>query len=338
MVTLKQIALECGVSVASVSKALNQAPDISAPTAERIRQKASELGYYPNAAARALKTNRSYNIGVVFDDETGVGLTHEYFNEVLNALKEQVNIHGYDITFISKNIGNQEMGYLEHCRYRNCDGVVVVCADFNDSSIEELGRGDLPFVSIDYVFEGKSAVLSDNRQGMYELVSHLYDKGHRKIAFIYGDDTMVTRSRMDGFRDFCKEHSMEIPDEYLISSAYHNPKQSALGTRQLMSLEDRPTCIIFPDDVSILGGITEIEKLGLKIPEDVSVAGYDGISFSRLMRPIVTTYKQDSVSLGRRAAELLIEAIENSGDYKPEVQHVPGSVQIGQTVKLLNIE
>ena len=102
MVTLKQIANACGVSVASVSKALNQAPDIGIETAERIRRTARELGYYPNSAARALKTNRTYNIGVLFDDDTHVGLTHEYFSHVLNAVKNGAERRGYDVTFISK--------------------------------------------------------------------------------------------------------------------------------------------------------------------------------------------------------------------------------------------
>ena len=126
MVTLKEIANVCGVSVATVSKALNHASDISQETTEKVSRVARELGYYPNAAARQLKTNRSYNIGVLFVDDTHCGLTHEYFSSVLNAVKNEVEHNGYDVTFISKNIGSTTMSYLEHARYRNCDGVVIV--------------------------------------------------------------------------------------------------------------------------------------------------------------------------------------------------------------------
>lgn len=106
MVTRKQIASVCGVSAAAAGKALNNAPDISTETAERIRKAAGELGYYPNSAARALKTDRTRNIGVLFEDDTHCGLTHEYFSHVLNAVKSSAESRGCDVTFISDELKN----------------------------------------------------------------------------------------------------------------------------------------------------------------------------------------------------------------------------------------
>ena len=135
MPSLKDLAKECGVSVATVSKALNDQPDISPATRERVRAAAHRMGYLPNAAARSLKTNRTYNLGVLFVDERQSGLTHEYFSAVLDSFKVEAEKHGYDITFINHNISGKSMSYLEHCRYRNVDGVVIACVNFYDPQV-----------------------------------------------------------------------------------------------------------------------------------------------------------------------------------------------------------
>ena len=165
MVSLKTIAERCGVSTATVSKALNDHKDISEETKNRVKQTAQTLGYFPNAAARALKTNRSYNIGVLFEEEAGRGLTHEYFSGVLNGLKIQAEKLGYDITFINTCFENRKMSYYEHCRYRNFEGVVIVCANFDDPDVTELMNSEIPVVTIDYVHHNCTAVTANNIQG-----------------------------------------------------------------------------------------------------------------------------------------------------------------------------
>ena len=132
MVSMRDIADRCKVSVATVSKALNHHSDISEETRKRIQKAADEMGYYPNSAARALKTHRSYNIGVLLNDKANSGLTHEYFSAVLQGVKVEAESCGYDITFI--NTHSKTMTYYEHCKYRNLDGVVIACTDF------EIGR------------------------------------------------------------------------------------------------------------------------------------------------------------------------------------------------------
>ncbi|MDD7728746.1 MAG: LacI family DNA-binding transcriptional regulator, partial [Clostridia bacterium] len=129
MVSMKEIAKRCGVSVATVSKALNGYSDIGEETKKFITKTASEMGYLPNSSARALKTKRSFNLGVLFVDEAMSGLTHDYFNHVLESFKITAEKKGYDITFVSGNVSGQRMSYYEHCRYRGVDGVVMACVD-----------------------------------------------------------------------------------------------------------------------------------------------------------------------------------------------------------------
>ena len=186
MSSLKDLARECGVSVATVSKALNGQSDISAATRDRVREAARRMGYVPNMAARAMKTNRTYNLGVLFVDERQSGLAHEYFSAVLDSFKVQVEKLGYDITFVNRNLGGRTMTYLEHCHYRGVDGAVIACVDFNDPQVVELVNSDVPVVTIDHVFNNRMAVLSDNVNGLSALVRYAYANGHRRIAFIHG--------------------------------------------------------------------------------------------------------------------------------------------------------
>jgi len=332
VVTIKDISKRCGVSCATVSKALNGYKDIGEKTAELIRKTAKEMGYFPNATARALKTNRSNNIGVLFMDETHSGLTHEYFAAVLNSLKVEAERLGFDITFISQNIGGHEMSYLEHCRYRKCDGVVVACVNFYDPAVLELVRSDIPTVTIDHVFDNRTAILSDNVNSMRDIVHYVYNMGHRRIAFIHGERTSVTIKRLGSFHRTCEELGISVPDEYVKPAHYHDPKMCAQATKELLALPERPTCILYPDDFSFIGGRNVIEKEGLSIPDDISVVGYDGIYLSQVLRPRLTTWKQDTEAIGREAAAKLIETIVNPKAALLEQVVVPGELIEGSSV------
>jgi len=333
MVTMKDIAKKCGVSSATVSKALSGQSDIGLETATLIRETAREMGYLPNAAARSLKTNRSLNLGVLFVDKTSSGLAHEYFSTVLNSFKVEAERLGYDITFISRDIGNLKMDYYEHTRYRNCDGVVVASVDFSDPSVLRLVDSEIPVVTIDHVFNSKTAIVSDNVHSLEEIVRYVSGMGHKKIAFIHGEDTSVTRKRLASFHKACEYHNIEVPNEYIQSAQYHDPKSSALATREILALADRPTCILYPDDFSFLGGLNELEDQGLRVPFDISVVGYDGILLSQSLRPKLTTFRQDADTIGRKAAEKLIEQIEKPKLFVPTQILVAGELLIGGTVK-----
>ncbi|MBQ6393626.1 MAG: LacI family DNA-binding transcriptional regulator [Eubacterium sp.] len=332
MVTITDIAKACGYSRATVSKALNGAPDVKEETVERIQECARKLGYHPNAAARALKVGRSYNIGVLFSDTSGVGLSHEYFSRIFESIKKEAEKLGYDITFISQNLGTMSMDYLEHTRYRSCDGVVIASADFHDPAIVRLGESDVPTVTLDYQFDSRTAILSDNVQGVEALVRYVYGKGHRRIAFIHGELTSVTQKRLASFKKTCMELGIQVPPEYILQGIYHDPKSSGLQTRALLALPEPPTCIFYPDDFSYIGGMNELERQGIQVPEQMSTVGYDGIHLSEVLRPRLTTYRQNAERMGAEAARLLIEEIEQPDTWLPQQITVEGQLLEGGTV------
>lgn len=335
MVSIKDISIRCGVSVATVSKALNNHSDISEATKNNILCAAKDMGYYPNSFARALKTNRTYNIGVLFVDEAQSGLTHEYFANVLDSFKVEAESHGYDITFINKHMGLRKMSYYEHSKYRGVDGVVIACIDFSDPGVLELINSDLPVVTIDHIFNNRTAIVSDNVKGMKDLVTYIYSMGHRKIAYIHGADSSVTQNRVGSFYRTLSELNIDIFDEYVKVGIYHDADTTYSLTKELIALKNRPTCIILPDDFSCIGGINAIKDAGLKVPDDISIAGYDGVLLSQVLNPKLTTLKQDTKALGKYAAEKLIALIDNPKANIAERVVVEGKLICGESVKVI---
>lgn len=335
MISMKDIAARCGVSVATVSKALNNHDDIGAATKKQVREVAKELGYFPNSSARALKTRRTYNIGVLFVDEGQSGLTHDYFAHVLDSFKVTAELNGFDITFINCNSQRGGMSYLEHSLYRGVDGVVIACVDFYDPDVLELIHSELPVVTIDHVFDYRIAVVSDNIRGMHDLLKYVYDSGHRKVAYIHGDDTSVTQNRLGSFYRTLEEFGVKVPDDYVKASFYRNPERAAELTKELLELKDPPTCILYPDDYSCIGGINAIKEKKLKIPRDISVVGYDGTYVAQIMEPRLTTVMQDTKEIGKVAAERLIRLIENPKTTLIEKIVIEGSFLKGNSVGMI---
>lgn len=333
MVSMKDIAKSCGVSVATVSKALNDYSDIGEDTKKRIRQVAQEAGYFPNSFARALKTNRTYNLGVLFVDEAQSGLTHDFFAAVLDSFKVEAESKGYDITFTNSRVSDRKMSYYEHCRYRGVDGVVIACIDFYNPSVQELIHSDLPVVTIDHVFDNRTSVMSDNISGMSDLVNYVCRMGHKRIAYIHGADSSVTRNRIGSFYRTMAANGLDAPDEYMRESQYRDTVMAKALTHELLSLPVPPTCILYPDDFAALGGINAIKERGLRIPEDISIAGYDGIRMMSVLEPRLTTIHQDSTEIGKIAADKLISLIESPRTTLIEHVMIKGHLVEGESVK-----
>ena len=335
MVSMKEIAKRCNVSVATVSKALNDYIDIGPETKALVLKTAAEMGYLPNSSARALKTKRSYNLGVLFFDNAQSGLTHDYFNHVLESFRKTSQERGYDITFTIGKDSGRSMNYYEHCRYRGVDGVVVACVDFYSNEVQELIRSSLPVVTIDHVFDGRIAVVSNNAQGMETLMSYVCENGHRKIAYIHGDDSAVTRARLTSFYRTAMSLGLTIPEEYIRMCPYRDADKAAQETGYLLNLPDPPTCILYPDDYAAFGGFNELRERGLRVPEDISIVGFDGIMAARILEPKLTTMCQDTEAIGKIAASRLIDLIENPRITGAEIITVDGILFKGASVKSL---
>ncbi len=229
-------------------------------------------------------------------------------------------------------MGGKPTTYLQHCRYRGLDGVVIACVDFTHPQVQELVDSGLPLVTIDHVFNNRLAVTSDNLCGTEALVRHVYEAGHRRIAFIHGEDTAVTQNRLTSYYRALESLGLEAEPDYIRAGRYHDPERCARETAALLALPQPPTCILFPDDFSAIGGLNTIAAAGLRVPGDISVAGYDGIYLSQTMSPRLTTYRQDTAALGRTAAARLIELIEKPRTTVMDRTVVSGALLPGGTI------
>lgn len=337
MATIKELSLKCGVSVSTVSKALNGYHDISETTRELVMKTANEMGYFPDANARALKLKKTYNLGVLYEDASSQGLRNEFFAHILASFKEIASKGGYDITFIEHEFGKRKMSYLEHCRNRNFDGICIACADYGDAEVKELVNSSFPVVTIDRSFEKTAAVLSDNLGGMKELVQYIIDQGHRRIAYISGSEAVVTDLRRKAFLETMSENGIAVKSEYSVTGVYRNPRESEMITYRLLELPEPPTCILAPDDYSAFGVMNAVIRKGLKVPEDVSVAGFDGITIAQSLEPCLTTVRQDADQIGTEAAKQLINLIENPKSYQSEDICLRAQLVKGGTVKKLDM-
>jgi len=336
MVTIYDIAKIAKVSGSTVSKALNNHSDISNATKTRIKKLALEMGYLPNSHARSLITKRSYNIGILFIDESRSGLTHAFFAAILESVRAELEEKGYDITFISSGFaGQRSASFLEHCRYRGVDGVVIACIDFETEEAKGLINSDIPVVLIDKRIEGKSSVISQNHEGIKKAVDYLVKNGHKDIGYIHGQhaSTDVTKDRLSGFYEAMKEANIAPNNGWVIEGGYYEWELTAKGVKKILAMDHKPTALILPDDYAALAAYRVLSQMDIKIPDDISLIGYDGLEFSQIMNPRLTTIKQDTKTIGALAARKIVSLIEDNA--KDEVIYVPTSVIEGKSVKKL---
>ncbi len=336
MATIQELSKRCGVSVSTVSKALNGYSDISDKTRDFVIKTANEMGYFPNSNARSVKLKKTYNIGVLFHTATKIGLKNEYFAHILSAFREETSQSGYDITFIENHIGKRKMSYLEHCQYRHFDGVCIVCADYENEDVIKLVNSDFPVVTIDYAFQKSYSIVSDNYNGMKQLTNFIIRQGHTNIAFIHGfKNSLVTKNRLEGFMDAMRESGYKAREEWIVESQYRNSGMTEEVAYKLLQQNNRPTCIIGPDDLSTMGIFSAIRKHGLQPIKDISVAGYDGSDTNLLVGVKLTSVKQERDNIGKEAALRLIQLIENTQEVPLDTVFMRQSLVVGNSVKKL---
>lgn len=327
MVTMKDIAQRCGVSVSTVSRVLSGNDLISPDTSRLVMDAAESLGYMPDVTARTLKTNRSDMIGILFDSH----LTHPFFSGVIDSVRNHAEEAGFDVLLLSRVKRDGRMDYTETALSRRMDGIVVIYANVGNEGVEKLTKGNIPVIAIDTYDGGCSMVFSDYRQGTGELTDFAISRGHRRIALIHGEMGYATKERLAGFREAMRTHGLTIPEEYIRAGAFNNPEICARETESLLSLPVPPTCILMPDDYSTVNALRLLRDKRITAPDQFSCAGYDGIPLSQALSPRLTTFGQDTEAIGQKAIEMLLRAIQEGPGLSREVT-VRGRLIQGETV------
>lgn len=337
MVTIKDISKISGYSVTTVSKALNNYSDIGQKTKDKILKIAKDLGYVPNAQARSLVTNKSWTIGVIFDEMTGVGLQHPLFLKILEKFKAEVERQGYDVLLLSKNIGNKNYdSYLEHVRRKQLDAILILAADFESQEVIELIESDIFTVTFDNHNPYTLNVSSNNALGVRKAVKYLYDLGHRKIAHIRGtSSSFIGRERLEAFKDSMKAFGLEVREEYIESGGLFSLEGGYNAMERLMALSDQPTAVFCAGDMLSIGAIKAIKAKGKSCPEDYSIVGFDGLEIGQMIEPILTTVSQDIDKIGQLCAIEILSMIYNkTKKHSGETFHVDTKLIAGDSTKV----
>ena len=327
-ITIRELARRSGVSVGTVSRALNGYADVRPETRERIMRLASELDYTPAAAARSLVTQRSHVIGVFM--ETGEGhpdLQHPFFHEVLGGLKQRVGRAGFDLLlFASERPGGGygRHSYLKRARHHNVDGCALIGLDPDDDEVRRLARGEMPCVAIDMQLEGPltEVVMSDNEDGAATAVRHLYDLGHRRIATITGMiDSRPGIDRLRGYRAAVQALGLAYRDDYVRYGDFY-AESGREQTARLLALDEPPTAIFAAADMMAIGAVRAASEAGLVVPADLSIVGFDDIQLAPHVNPPLTTLRQDKLGLGAAAGDALVARIAGDPE-RPSLRTLP---------------
>lgn len=337
MATIYDIAKKIGMSPTTVSKALNNYSDVSAKTKEKVLLAAKELGYVPNLTARSLKTNKSYLVGVMFSENVGIGLEHQYFSVVLENFRKKMGVYGYDTVFINKTVGEREIGYLEHCKYRNVDGVFIITATGEEVDAKSFEECNIKCITTDMHYDGVPVVISENATGASMAVEYLVEKGHKKIGHITGPlDTIAGYERYEGFLETAKKFDV-YAEKYVCESrkfTYHSGYH-AMDDLLKKCYGDYPTAVLVSADLMAIGVVEAIKDRGLKVPDDISVVGFDDIEMVRYITPKLTTVKQNKELLGEKVADNLYKLI-NGETLALDVVRIPVELVERDSVKTLD--
>ncbi|WP_280770703.1 LacI family DNA-binding transcriptional regulator [Salipaludibacillus daqingensis] len=310
MPTIYDIAKKTGFSITTVSRALNNYTDVSQKTKKLILEAVQEMDYYPNSVARTLTTKKSWALGIIFVEDLGVGFKHPFFNSVIEGFKKSAEQCGYDLIFLTRNVGGVQKSYLDHAYHRGVDGIAVVSSNYDDVEIEKIMESSLPNVVIDLYSSKSSVVYSDNFHGSELAIDYLYSLGHRKIAHIAGHEkTFVGLERLRGFISAMEQHKLDIPESYITDGGLFSTESGYNAMKALLQLDDRPTAIYAAGDNMAFGAMKAITEAGLKVPDDFSVIGFDDIELAEHTSPALTTIRQDMDRIGEKAAEVLLKQI-----------------------------
>jgi len=318
MVTIKDIARRVGVSASTVSRALSDSPLISEKTKRAVKEAAARLGYERNELARGLVKGSFGAIGLIVAD-----ITNPFFSDIAQGVAEEAHRAGYGVMLCdTAGKAERESSYVKLLRRKRADGIVLASATIEDPQVEELHQARIPFILVSRLCETVEApyVVGDDRKGATLAVEHLVGLGHREIGFIGGPpDVQATQHRLASCRAVLCENHLDVRDDRVFFSDFTQAAGRQAG-RRMLAAADRPSAIFAANDVIALGVLEAAEGLGLRVPDDLSLVGYDDIAYASLPRIQLTTVAQPALEMGRVAGGWLLSVI--AGRRRPVLRRV----------------
>lgn len=303
---IQTVAERARVSTATVSRTINGSSKVAPKTAERVRRAIEALSYYPNTNARALGSGRSRMFGLIISD-----ITNPFFPELVKSFEDQAVRNGYEVMVANTGYSPERAEIcVQRMLERKVDGVAVMTSEMGTHLIERLQSRQIPIVFLDtgVPSDGISNIVVDYTAGVDAAVEHVVALGHQRIAFISGPmDLASARTRREALLASLKRKGVRV-DKSLLVEGNHRIDGGRSAMEQMLALQQPPTAVLASNDLTAIGAIATLHQRGLRVPEDVSVVGFDDIEISAVLHPALTTVRLSRTAIADRAFQALFRA------------------------------
>lgn len=307
-VSLRDVAKHAGVSLGTASKIVNNTGNVNDKMREDVLKAVKELNYIPNVIARSLKTNLTYTIGIIIPE-----ISNTFFSEVISGIQDVFETVGYSVLIYNTHLDSHAEIKAFQVFNQKVDGIIFVSNTINSALMKVLNELTIPLVLISTYAKGFISLNIDNKKAAYTAVDYLCKAGHNKIAVLSGkeEDLNAGYPRMTGYRQAMKDNGLKIPNEYIKIGNYKFDDGIKHMT-ELLALRDRPTAIFAASDAMAIGALNTALSKGFRVPEDISIIGFDDIEFASYCYPALTTIQQPRYEMGKDGAYKLNQLIHKT--------------------------
>jgi LacI family transcriptional regulator len=309
-ITIGEIAKLAGVSKTTVSRVLNEKPDVDPITREKITALITEYNFQPNAFAKAIsQQSSSQHIGLLIPHKAGYIFSNSFYTEVMRGVSTEVDAQSYYLLLCYAH----DVNYMDIYHQKRVEGFILLSpGSYHKDIIETLNAGNVPFVSTAKIFDEESMdyVDIDNHQGGMLAMEHLIGLGHKRIAYIGKPDLTSSLERMNSHRAALKKHYLPYDPDLVMVLDSSSTESGYSATVHLIDNPNPPTAIFLANDVMAVGAIRAIQERGLRVPDDISIVGFDDIPLASLINPPLTTIYQPAYQKGVCAAKMLIGKLQ----------------------------
>ncbi len=323
MPTIKDVAKDAGVSPSTVSRVINSNPKISKETSRKVRESMKKIGYYPNSIAQSLVNQKTDTIGLVMPYSPEEAFADPFYAEILRGIGGVAQKKGYSLLLITSNGSEEEFeASIKAVKGKRVDGLLILRSRKDDILVKELKKLKFPYMIIGRPEDEDNNywVNNDNLKSSSSLVEYLIKLGHKRIGLITGSkEYIVYQDRIEGYKSALKNNGIDYKAEYVIETTRVLETNKEV-TKKLIKANQELTAIFAVDDMMAYGAILAIKELNMKVPDDISIVGFNNDLLSRLINPSLTTVDINTHQLGSTATENLIKIINNNSlDYYHEL-------------------
>jgi len=331
-VTIKDIAKALGISASTVSRALKDHPDISRDTKDAVNELAKKLHYKPNAVALSLKSSKTNTIGIIIPE-----LVHYFFSSVISGIEDVAYEAGYNVMICQSNekYEREIINAQALLANRVAGALISISKETRDyAHLQNIDESGIPMVFFDRVPLGfnSDSVIIDDQKAAYNAVCHLIDSGCKRIAHLAAPSSLeIGKYRLEGYKEALKDHNMPYLEEYVLVADSFD--LAAIATRKLIQLPSPPDGIFTVNDLTAVGVMKTLQKMGIVIPDKVAIMGFSAGSYSDITTPTLSSVDQHGYEMGTKAATVLLERIEGKKKGPVETFYVETNLVIRESTK-----